>query len=226
MFFVGLSHPKCGTTFTSSLLRSNNLDVGHERIHLNGIISWMLVAQRQTNPWGDALGIFHPHHLKFAIARSPLSAMISIMAENRSTRSFAWRCQVIWDLFQIDLLSPLVAPQKPLNMAIMSYVLWYEAILNTNPLIIYRVDHEEDDKLLAELTKTVIVRNNNIKRNSRPGQHYDLSFNPSMLKQVPRYLCLRLAAIAENLGYPEDAKTILRMAPVYKPIVEQWGMKG
>ena len=94
--------------------------------------------------------------------------------------------------------------------------------MNTKPSIIFRLDHEEDDKLLADFTGLPIVRTNDVRKNSKPDQHYNLSFNYSMLKQVPRHLCLRLAAIAENLGYLEDAEIVLRMAPAYKPIVERW----
>lgn len=216
-FIVGLSHPRCGSRFTSHLLSANGLSVGHERIHQNGIVSWTLVAEREHSPWGDSLGKLNIYKLRFVVTRSPLKAMISIMGENQVIRSFAWRVQVIWEILQIDLMSPDIIPQNPIAWAVASFTLWYEIALALDPIFIFRVDRSEDDSILSQNLGTSIQRSDGIPFNSRPERHAGLHFEPQMLANLPRAWTVRYAKIAQLLGYPEDAAEILKHACPYVP---------
>lgn len=81
---VGLGHPRCGTHFTASLLTSAGLQVGHERIRRDGMVSWMTVAERDAVPWGESYGDLGPRLRSslFLVARSPVTAMRSILGED------------------------------------------------------------------------------------------------------------------------------------------------
>jgi hypothetical protein len=217
LFYVGFSHPRCGSGFTSSLIAANGLQVGHERIRQSGIISWMLIAERELNPWGDALGSLNPYNHKFLVARSPLTALVSVMGENLNVRSFAWRVQVIWDVLGIDLLAPDVIPQTSLAWAVGSFSLWYEMALTFDPAFIFRVDRPEDDKVLSEGLGIPIQRNKAISSNSRPERHAGLHFEAQMLSSLPRAWTVRFAKVAQLVGYPEDAAAILKNARQYMP---------
>lgn len=177
----------------------------------------MLIAEREANPWGDALGSLKPYCRRFLIARSPLNAMASVMGENLDIRSFAWRVQVIWESLAIDLLAPEVIPQTSLAWAVASYTLWYEMAMATNPLFIFRVDKQDDDKILSEGLGVPIHRSDSIPRNSRPERHAGNHFEPQMLSSLPRSWTIRFAAVAQLLGYPEDAAVILNYANPYVP---------
>jgi hypothetical protein len=216
-FIIGLGHPRCGSKFASQLLSTNGLSVGHERIHQNGIISWMLIAERECNPWGDSLGKLKLYKSKFLVARSPLSSMVSIMGENQDIRSFAWRVQVVWEILNIDLMAPDIIPQNALAWAVASFTLWYEIALTLEPIFIFRVDRIEDDRILTQSLGISIQRSDTIPRNSRPERHDGLHFEPQMLANLPRTWTVRFAKIAQLLGYPEDAAEILKHTCPYVP---------
>lgn len=42
--FLVVGHPRCGTKFTSSLLKQFDLDVGHEELGKNGISAWFFTC--------------------------------------------------------------------------------------------------------------------------------------------------------------------------------------
>lgn len=145
----------------------------------------MLIAERELDPWGDALGSLNPYTHKFLVARSPLTALVSVMGENQNVGSFAWRVQVIWDVLGIDLLAPDVIPQTSLAWAVGYLSLWYEIALAFDPAFIFRVGRPEDDKVLSEsLGIPPIQRNEALPRNSRPERHAGLHFEPQMLSNL------------------------------------------
>jgi len=207
-FFVGLGHPRCGTGFTTSLIASAGLDIGHEFVRENGIVSWMLPAERYRNPFNDAIGPLASFPNIFCIARSPLAAIPSIIPENHARESYKFRRHVIRERFGADHFAAL-RKHGPVSVAIASYTCWFELCLGFRPGVIFRVDREADDALLSEFLGTPVRRNDDIPRNSRPARR-NKDFAPEMLADVPEPWLDRLAALCGRLGYDEDAAQIAR----------------
>ena len=209
MIIVGLGHPRCGTGFTAGLLQAAGLDIPHEKPGKDGIVSWMAVSERGPTPWGNGIGRIHGRDdIKlFCCVRSPLHAIPSIIPENRTLRSFAFRVQVIWEKLGVDLTSDRRLLNKPVNMAIASYVYWFQMNLMLSPQFLFRIDRPEDDEKLSEFVGTEVARNEDIGRNSRPNlRHKD--FTVEDLKKVDKSLLKPLADLASRFGYEEDADTI------------------
>ena len=207
-YIVGLGHPRCGTGFTTNLLKSAGIAVGHERLSRDGVVSWMLIGERARNPWGDALGSLQGFRRTFCVARSPMTAIPSIVPENRKPRSLRFRSSVLQKKSNWKLPSDLGEPSIcEIELAVRSYVAWYELILQIKPATIYRVDRGEDDELLSDFVGMTVRRNENIKRNSRPYLEKP-SFVVGDLEDLSKSLTSRLITLAERLGYPEEAKEI------------------
>jgi hypothetical protein len=210
-FFVGLGHPRCGTGFAASLLQSAGLDVGHERVCNNGIVSWMLAGERYRNPFYDALGSLEGYRNIFCVARSPLASIPSIIPENRIRRSFKWRMNVLKEKTSEDPLQDPATRGNQMARAVLSYTLWFELSLRFNPRIIFRVDVPADDAVLSRFVGHEVARSPETARNSRPDVRYG-GFSPDMLVAVPSDLLRRFSSIASELGYPSDAATIMQYA--------------
>lgn len=206
-FFVGIGHPRCGTGFTAAFLQSAGLKIGHEFVLDNGIISWMLPAEKYNYPYKrDALGPLGGFSRIFCIARSPLASINSIIPENDAKPSFQLRKEIIRKRFGHDFL-PAADDSTGILTSIISYTLWFELCMSFLPDFIYRVDHPEDDRLLSDYVGKILTRNDKIRRNSRPDIRAT-RFAPSLLPQFPKEWLIRYATIAEGLGYPEDASII------------------
>jgi hypothetical protein len=205
-FFVGIGHPRCGTGFTAHLLQAAGLRIGHELVHHDGIVSWMLPAERYRNPYRDALGPIGGFNRIFCVTRSPLEAIPSIIPENATSLSFNFRKNILRAKFG-ETLPAQKTDETRLLAAVMSYTLWFELCMSFLPQIIYRVDRPEDDALLSEYVGRPLLRSDEIYRNSRPKARVR-DFTPAQLAALPPDWLRRFAAIAEGLGYPEDAAII------------------
>lgn len=202
---IGLGHPRCGTAFTSSLLRKAGMGVGHEWIGRDGMVSWMALSGRESVPWGHAVGPVAGHRL-FCVTRAPLSAIELIMPENNNRRSLGWRAGVIWEKLGIDLFCAAELPQTDLGFAVASYACWYRVVLDLAPEMVFRVDRPEDDAKLAAFVGRPIDRSTVQDRNSRAGIRG--RWRPEDLAEFPRPILYLLIDVAEALGYPEDAARI------------------
>lgn len=209
-FFVGIGHPRCGTGFTASLLQAGGLRVGHEHVLRHGIVSWMLPGEKYRNPWRDAVGPLKQFRNIFCVARAPLAAMNSIIPENAQWRSLNFRRDIL--AARLGETLPM-RPQDPDGVltAVQSYTLWFELCMTFAPDMIFRVDRPEDDALLSEYVQRELTRSDRIDRNSRPDARAS-HFEPQALAALPPDLLARFAAIADTLGYPEDAAIIRDIA--------------
>lgn len=203
---VGLGHPRCGTGFTASLLQSAGLDVGHEKMGADGIVSWMAVAEREIVPYGSGIDKLRGHKA-FCAVRSPLAAIPSIIPENGRPRSLAWRAQVIWEKRKVDICSRPFVPPNNIALAVASYVHWFELCLERKPKVIFRIDREEDDARLGEFVGRDLRRTPDLRTNARPRVRFQ-GFKPQMIARAGSELVTRFADLADRLGYPEDAATI------------------
>jgi hypothetical protein len=205
-FVVGLGHPRCGTAYFSNLLSGSGLDVGHEKLRTNGIVSWMLVGGRGCVPWGDSLPLMQSHQKKILVARSPLSAIRSVMYENGVRRSFAWRASVIFEKTGIDILCPTIIPQSHLSLSVSSLTYWYELCLQEDIGFKFRVDVESDLSLLSSYLNLQLCSSESLNRNHRPGNPH--VFEIEMFQELPRRITTRFLELCHVLGYPDDAEKV------------------
>ena len=209
-FLIGIGHPRCGTKYFAGLLSSSGIKVGHERVSTNGIVSWMLVSERSNFPWGESLHNFRSYQDITLVARSPLSAMLSVMRENELRRSFGWRSSVIYEKTGVDILCESVVPQTQIGFAVASLTLWFELCMASNPNYRFRVDVPEDLEELSARLGREFPDPSSVNRNSRSEQYGNDTFSPEMLSDIPRSWSSRFAEMAFNLGYEQDANTIIK----------------
>jgi len=213
--FIGLGHPRCGTGFAASLLEANGVAVKHEDVGPAGIVSWMQVAKRGSAPWGNTLTEYPPGARLFLVARSPLAALDAVATENQQIRSIGLRSQLIWERRRIDIFAwnNQTAGEGVYDFfgwAVMSLAWWYDICLDEKPEIVFRIEHPEDDRLLADLVGRPISRAGKHVWQNAYGPHKKagrLSFPVSELGRVGKPHLAKLAEIAERLGYPDDATT-------------------
>lgn len=78
---LGVGHPRTGTGFTSAILRKWGLDVGHEWIGKDGIVSWFLSIDAHSYLWQREFnGVGRPKydHLIYNV-RNPRESLASIV---------------------------------------------------------------------------------------------------------------------------------------------------
>ena len=205
-FYVGLGHPRCGTGFTASLLRTNGLKVGHEVVGADGIVSWMLAGEKYRNPYYDALGPLSHFKRIFLVARSPIAAIPSIIPENAPGRSLRFRRGIVRERFGTDLIGARGAKHE-LVRAVTSYVCWFEICLQLSPQLIFRIDRE-DVGLLSDFVGKELLLSENIDRNSRPAiRAGDISYD-ELVGLVPSEWINRLAGVCDKLGYEIESEEI------------------
>lgn len=127
---VFLGHPRCGSASLAATLRSSGLQVGHEKLGLDGIVSWWHTGRRMPKTGWPVLTPSTRHSSRALIAgktflylRNPRDAIPSIVLENeakgRENNSFRFRRHVLNENFGIDI-GDLDAPLA----AAASYALW------------------------------------------------------------------------------------------------------
>ena len=220
---VGLGHPRCGTGFAANLLQQNGLDVRHEAIGADGIISWMQVAKRRAGPWGDTLAEYPAGSKLFLVARSPWAALNSVATENQQTRSIGFRSQLIWerrgvDLFVWDNQTAGKDIYDFFGWAVMSMAYWYDICLEEiataeTPGVVFRIERSADDAVLGDFLGRTIVREGKQVWENRYGPHKKsgrLEYSMDELHRVPKVHLARLVEVTARLGYPADAETLRR----------------
>lgn len=215
---IGLGHPRCGTGFTANLLQQHGLDVGHEEIGTDGIVSWMQVAKRGPSPWGTTLTDYPPDAKMFLAARSPLSALNSVATENQQIRSVGFRAEVIWELSRVDMFAEDNQSGPPriydfLGWSVISMAYWYELCLAQRPQLVYRVEQPRDDVLLGELVGRDIVRKGKkVWRNAHSAEKLTKKLDYAMdeLYRVPAIHLAKLVEVTGRLGYPDEAEILAK----------------
>jgi hypothetical protein len=208
----GLGHPRCGTGFTASLLNLNGVDVGHERIRSEGIVSWEIASLRSQLPWGDGVTEFLPDSKIFLVARSPLAALNSVLIECLQTRSIGFRAAVIFEQTGVEIFaeSEQRTPEIQhdyMSWSVLSLIHWYEICFSRKPEMIFRVDEERDDVALSEyLGRTIDRDGKSVHRNHKP---FELNGYPiGDLSDQGFERLTKLRDLCEKLGYPKDVKVL------------------
>lgn len=90
---LGLGHPRTGTRFTAATCLSLGLDVGHEALGKDGIVSWLLVKQKGPYPFMPSNIKKRPKykHLIYNV-RNPIDTVPSVVyTENTNPISLNFR---------------------------------------------------------------------------------------------------------------------------------------
>ncbi|MEX1012370.1 MAG: hypothetical protein WD595_02375 [Waddliaceae bacterium] len=67
---------RSGTTFITKFLKLNQLNVGHERDGLFGVVSWTMAGDAFNTPWGPGANLYRFQHI-FHQVRHPLKTIAS-----------------------------------------------------------------------------------------------------------------------------------------------------
>jgi hypothetical protein len=160
---LGIGHPRTGTGYTSKILRKWGLDVLHENIGKDGIVSWFLVFETGPFLWQNQFSHRPAYdHLIYNV-RNPRESLASIVytetphtihsnfekqgdtfVVNTSPRqrldfiSHRWRSARIHGMEQ----------KNPIESAIVSICAFNDMINYLKPDVTYRI--EDQDKLLYE----------------------------------------------------------------------------
>ena len=202
---IGLGHPRCGTGYTASILQMNGLDVGHEKIGRDGIVSWEIASGAERVPFGEAVGPLAGYARVFCVARKPLDAMPSIQGENGKPRSIGFRSRTLNTAFDGDVLPG--QPDDSLASAVRSYVYWYRLCLRATPGLIFRVDVGDDLDRLAEFVGRPLSLVEAPRRNSRPKRRAP-PVSLQDLRNVSPEDRSNLAEITRHMGYDAEADAI------------------
>lgn len=200
------------------MLQSHGLDVKHEGVGADGVVSWMQVAKRNAGPWGDTLAEYPDETRIFLVARSPLGALNAVATENQQIRSIGFRSQVIWERRGIDLFvwNDQTAGEGVYDYfgwAVASLGYWFDICLAEKPELIFRVEQPRDDVLLSELTGREITRERKKIWQNKYGAHKKsgrLEYSMDELGRVPKQHLAKLIEVTNRLGYPEDAEILSR----------------
>jgi hypothetical protein len=215
---VGLGHPRTGTTFTAGVLSSWGLDVHHEHVGADGIVSWMAASGRSQVPFGDAVPFERLAAdrtvVPFMVLRSPARSLLSVIAENWAPRSFAFRTSVIYERYAVDLtLIPM--SRSPFTAAMASMVLWWRLCEErlAEPGAVFGIDTAEGLRRLAAFASgsgfrvadgAPIVAD----RNERQQRKARLDIDVTQVQRVPERWLEPFADACTRYGYPEDRRML------------------
>ena len=150
---LAIGHPRTGSGYLSQLLNSYGLNIDHEKMGDDGIVSWMFSVYDLNNPFSLNMYAVSKYYVSFEhtimFARDPLTAIPSIMRENRSSDvSFEFRAKHILKNFQVDIREI----NNEFEQAIETYYLWSKLAIEINkPSLFVRVEQDED--VLLEFLK-------------------------------------------------------------------------
>lgn len=208
---VGLGH-RCGTGFAASLLKEHGLDVRHEDVGADGVISWMQVAKRRAGPWGNTLPGYPDDAKLFLVARSPLAALNSVATENQQIRSIGFRSQLTGerrnvDLFVWDNQTAGEGVYDFFGWAVMSLVTGTTSAWRTSPTGRtrrgLRIEEAGDDAVLGDFLGRTIVRQQVWQNRYGPQvmkKSGRLEYSMDELRRVPKVHLAKLISVTAQLG--------------------------
>lgn len=189
MKILGLGNPKTGTTYTANILLENGINVGHEKMMDDGMVSWLACTEDDNVFIGDGAGKITPDKYRvFLVARNPYDTIKSIIRENEKLQSFEYRARRIEKKYGVNIRCG-----GPTMMAVSSMWYWYQMCLEHNPEFIFRVEHDID-KLSDFVGKKL---NDSINRNIHSG-----GYNPKVeIDYLPEEWKDKLLDLSKTLGY-------------------------
>lgn len=187
---LGVGHPRTGTGYTSKLLRSFGLDVGHEMLGKDGVVAWQMVKENGPWPWfknNDEISKRPDYQTLIYNVRDPRTSIPSIVYTEKNSLEYR--------ISQIGVPTS----NNPVEHAILSILRFDELIMDMNPNVIYRIEH--DSEILFNILKKDYpgIKYDSIgkKVNARGHKGFDeeiLSWlervDPSIISRI-NYFCIR-----------------------------------
>lgn len=147
--------PRSGTAYIWKVLRTNGIDVGHEKEREQGVVSWLFTADSNKPAWGPRPVDYHFQHI-FHQVRDPLKCIATMhLVIDR-----AWR-YICREVPEIKLEDPILVRcakmwyywnMKAEQKAEMTYRV--EAIKSALPEMSRRLGVELDPEVLKRISKT------------------------------------------------------------------------
>jgi hypothetical protein len=174
---LGVGHPRTGTGYTTKLLKSWGLNVGHEVLEDDGIVAWQLVISQGPWPYMEKYGdnLNADFKVKIYCVRDPRQSLPSIVyTENTNKISFDYRASKTG--------RALIGNQ--LENAIKLLLAWDQKIMDEiNPNIVYRIEH--DSKMLYDrLVESGLQLTEHVELNERVNSRNHKSFE-EMIEEFP-----------------------------------------
>lgn len=133
---LGVGHPRTGTGFTSKLLKSWGLDVGHEVLGTDGIVAWQLAVKNGPWPYITSFENSLQPEIMIYNVRDPKDSIPSIVfTENTKPESLEFRINK----------GKVIKSSNSVEMAINSILAWDRLILSMDPDFIYRIEDQDRD---------------------------------------------------------------------------------
>lgn len=133
----GLGHSRSGTGYLSKYLQSLGIDVGHEKMGKDGIVSWMFAIDNASEvPYSIDNSVPNDYQFKYKIhvIRNPYNAIQSVAMGSDSLESWEYRKKFI----------NLNMNLNKYELAIESYIKWNNLILSTSPDLSVQLENCEE----------------------------------------------------------------------------------
>jgi hypothetical protein len=131
---LGLGHPRTGTGFTSSILNSWGLEVGHEKLERDGVVAWQLAVENGPWPYMTDFPNVESEILIYNV-RDPRTSIPSIaFTENTKSISLNYR-----------LANGVLESSNRVEQAIHSILRWDRLITLRNPDFTFRIEDQSQD---------------------------------------------------------------------------------
>lgn len=177
---LGLGHPRSGTKYLAKFLINLGLDVGHETMRKDGIVSWMFAVNTYDTPFGDNSSPmnYNFNHVIHVI-RNPFDAIKSISnIEDTSISSLNFREA------HLNIPNSL----NGYNFSTYSYVKWNKLILKKNPDLTVQLENCEKP-IFGYLKKNGFdVQYKNELNNDVNSRNYYKTSNEELLSRL-NYTC-------------------------------------
>jgi len=195
---LGVGHPRTGTGYTSKLLKSFGLDIGHEVIGKDGVVAWQMVKEGGPWPWFNSSIQQRPEYKTLIYnIRDPRTSIPSIVYTEHG--SLGYRTDVIG----------VPKSENPVEQAILSILHFDELIMNMDPDIVYRIEHDSESLFTILNQKYENITYNPVggKVNTREHKGFDQEIlrwlekvDPDVISKI-NYFCIRHGY---NLLVPND----------------------
>jgi len=189
---LGLGHPRTGTGYTSNLLKTWGLDVGHEKMGADGIIAWQLVSDIEPRIFMEDFDSSR-YTYKYLIynVRDPRGSIPSIALTENETIGYRFRSLGLFQSF------------SHVENAVRSLLEWDKIIRSKNPDFVYRIEDQATElhRFLTSKNIEVSEFKDSDLRNKRKHGGLDkikddiMSLSPELKQGLDEY--------CEMYGYPK-----------------------
>jgi hypothetical protein len=209
-----IGHPRCGSSYLAEVLKQLGLDVEHERLGRDGLVSWIHTVDDLEPPFGAPRINGSAFQNTIAFVRNPLKAIPSIILEDCQGASFDFRRFHIARRFGVDI----ARLDNPLSRATASYIHWMRIVDEQEPSCVIRVesalgDLERNAAVLEKLGITfdaqarmaVAAVPKDINTSGIKFAVAKPKIEPENYQALPMDLVEGLDGLCEKYGYPKIA---------------------